>query len=284
MERLNKTRLDGGEWITFSTFCEEDDMKNTLDEKRVRALAQGCSYEIHTVAETDSTNNRLKELARNGAKGGYLLATAHQTAGRGRLGRSFFSPQSGVYLSLLLRPRSDPDKTLFFTTAAAVAVCRAIEKTSNERAQIKWVNDVYIKGRKACGILTEAAISEGVTDWAVVGIGVNIAPPKGGFPEEISDRAGAIFNEGNVPKGYENRLVAQIAIELERVYSQPHEPTAGEYRERSMLIGRRITVVNGEGHTDCTAVDVDDEARLEVEYDDGRREKLFSGEVERIII
>ncbi|MCD8095534.1 MAG: biotin--[acetyl-CoA-carboxylase] ligase [Ruminococcus sp.] len=259
-------------------------MKSTLDEKEVRRLAKGCGYDIHTVDEIDSTNNELKRLAAEGKPGGYLLAASRQTAGRGRLGRSFFSPKSGVYLSLLLRPETTPDRTLFLTTAAAVAVCRAIESVSDERAEIKWVNDVYISKRKVCGILTEASVSGSLTEWAVVGIGVNITPPEGGFPEEIADRAGAIFNGGNAPDGFENRLTAAIALELERVYLQTHSVTAQEYRSRSLIIGKRITVVNGAERLYCRAVDVDDEARLEVEYDDGRRAKLFSGEVERVIL
>lgn len=256
-------------------------MKTLLDEAVINSLAAqlGCRYEVHTVEEIDSTNNELKRLAAEGAPEGYVLMARSQTAGKGRLGRSFFSPKSGIYTSLLLRPMTAPEKTLFFTTAAAVAVCRAIEQTSGVKTQIKWVNDVYIGERKVCGILTESAIESGVTSRAVIGIGVNIAHPRGGFPAEISDRACAIF-DGCPPEGFENTFAAALVSELYNIFSSGEYLSVDEYRRRSMVLGRQLSVSGADGRERaCTAVDIDDTGALIVEYTDGTRGRLFFGEV-----
>lgn len=255
-------------------------MNGELDGGLIRRLAaeKGCRYEIECVEQTDSTNNVLKQLAVNGAEHGKLLIAGSQTAGRGRLGRSFFSPDSGIYMSLLLRPSTSPDKTLFFTTAAAVAVCRAIENTTELTAGIKWVNDIYIGEKKVCGILTEAAIEGGVTGWAVVGIGVNIAHPQNGFPGEIADRACALF-DGKAPCGFRERFAAELAVQLYRIYSTDEFMSVEEYRRRSVLIGRILTAYGAGGEEQCRAVGIDDSAALLVEYPDGTAGRLISGEV-----
>lgn len=253
-------------------------MKNRLDENEIRSIAR-CGFDIHVSDSVDSTNNVLKRLAAEGTPSGYMLFAREQTAGRGRLGRSFFSPECGIYVSLLLRPLTPPERTLFFTTSAAVAVCRAIERETDLKAQIKWVNDVYIGSRKVCGILTEASVANGVTDWAVIGIGVNVTPPKGGFPPEISDRACALYEAGKCPDGAINRLAAAIAEELEKVLSEQHSVTAEEYRRRSMVVGMEVTAIDGGHERKCKVLDIDSEAALLVEYDDGTNGKLYSGEV-----
>ena len=146
-----------------------------------------CESEIILLDEIDSTNNFLKQKAESGEKSGTVIIAKRQTGGKGRLGRSFFSPQGGMYLSILLRPQISAEKSLFITTAAAVAVCRAIEKVSNKKSGIKWVNDVFIDNKKVCGILTEASLDfeTGGLYYAVVGIGVNLYYPKNSFPNDI---------------------------------------------------------------------------------------------------
>ncbi|SDA23745.1 BirA family transcriptional regulator, biotin operon repressor / biotin-[acetyl-CoA-carboxylase] ligase [Ruminococcus sp. YE71] len=255
-------------------------MPKEFDAERIRTLAaeMGCGYDIDVICETDSTNNVLKKLAAETDRDGYLLIARRQTAGRGRLGRSFFSPDSGVYMSVLIRPKTPPEQSLFFTTAAAVAVCRAVEKTTDLTAKIKWVNDVYVGDRKVCGILCESAIEHGLTEWTVAGIGVNLAHPKGGFPPEIADRAGALY-DGEAPEGFEERFAAALAAELFKLYSDGNFTDVSEYRERSMLIGRELTAVTAQGEYPCRAVGIDDSAALLIELPDGSRGRLCSGEV-----
>jgi BirA family biotin operon repressor/biotin-[acetyl-CoA-carboxylase] ligase len=253
--------------------------KNNLNAETVRSLMETDGYDVHTEHTVDSTNNILKRLAAEGAPHGYMLIAQEQTAGRGRLGRSFFSPQSGIYMSLLLRPHTPPQETLFFTTTSAVAICRAIEKITSHRAQIKWVNDVYIGTRKVCGILTEAAVAGGMTDWVVVGIGVNITAPRGGFPAEIADRAGALFEDGECPEGFINLLGAAMADELCRAFSEDRVRIAADYRARSMVVGREVTAIDGGRERRCTVLDVNDDASLAVRFEDGTEGLLYSGEV-----
>lgn len=147
--------------------------------------------------ETESTNTLLREKANNGFPEGTVVLANTQTKGRGRRGRSFYSPaDTGLYLSVLLRPDGMiPDQAVKITTMAAVAVCEAVEKISGKETWIKWVNDIYQEGRKISGILTEASISmeNGSVEYVILGIGVNVYPPKGGFPEDIRETAGSVL-------------------------------------------------------------------------------------------
>jgi BirA family biotin operon repressor/biotin-[acetyl-CoA-carboxylase] ligase len=253
-------------------------MSSGLDKQTILAAVKSADFDLHIERTVDSTNNSLKKLAAEGVPSGYMLMAEEQTAGRGRMGRSFFSPRSGIYFSLLLRPHTAPNETLYFTTSTAVAICRAIEKTAAHKAQIKWVNDVYIGGKKVCGILTEASIAGGLTDWVVIGVGINIEAPEGGFPSEIAERAGALFS-GTAPEGYANRLAAAVADEMFSVLREDRKRVMGEYRERCFVKNRDVTAVDGNRARRCHVIDIDDEASLIVRYEDGTRGKLYSGEV-----
>ena len=134
--------------------------KNVLTPQGVRRLLTGparrCAIDVQD--SVTSTNTLLKQIAEHGGAEGMVLIAHQQTQGKGRLGRAFFSPKgTGLYLSVLLRPRFSAEEALSITTAAAVAAAQAIDAVTGEHAQIKWVNDVYLRGRKVCGILTEAA-------------------------------------------------------------------------------------------------------------------------------
>ena len=253
-----------------------------LKEEKLLEAAGDCGCEIHVIPETGSTNDDMKAMAAYGAPEGTVIVTDKQNTGKGRMGRSFFSPRSGVYLSMLLRPASDMVQALHFTVAAAVAVCRAVEKISGRKAEIKWVNDVYVDGRKVCGILAEGSVSGGRPDWVVVGIGTNITSPEGGFPEEFASRAGALFEGENAPRDISELYAAELIKELRRCLSLSQDTIAeviSEYRRRSLVIGRDIVAVTPSGEKPCRAIDITDAAELMVEYPDGRRGILYSGEV-----
>ena len=144
----------------------------------------------------DSTNAEALRRAVDGAPEGTVIVAEEQTAGRGRRGRSFFSPAgTGIYLSILVRPALAAERAHLLTCSAAVAVAEAIEACAGVDASIKWVNDVYCRGKKVAGILTEGSfdLEGGVLQHAVVGIGVNVRPPHAGFPAEIAERAGAVL-------------------------------------------------------------------------------------------
>lgn len=228
-----------------------------------------------------STNTVLKEIAHNGGKQGYVLISESQTAGKGRLGRSFYSPNdTGIYMSILLRPKMTIEDSLLITTSAAVAVSRAIENLCDRQAKIKWVNDVFVDGKKVCGILTESSLDfeSGGLEYAVVGIGVNISKPKNDFPDEIINTAGGFLDKvkGNV----RCRLIAEILNEFNsQIDNLSSKYYLDEYKRRSLVIGQNITVIKQNKKTPAKAIDIDDKARLVVEYADKSIEHLLSGEV-----
>ena len=228
-----------------------------------------------------STNTLLKQMGRNGAPHGYVLAASHQTAGRGRMGRNFYSPEeTGVYFSVLLRPDLSPADSLLITTAAAVAAARALERISGKEAKIKWVNDIYIEGRKVSGILTEAAFTpdgKGLA-FAVLGIGINLYPPKEGFPEDIRSKAGSVINGTQDDlRGY---LTAQVLNEFFDIYpSLKTRSFVEEYRSRSMLTGLTVDVLKPDSTRPAVVLEVTEDLALAVQYDTGEVEHLTSGDV-----
>lgn len=239
---------------------------------------QGVLLDIHDTVP--STNATAKALAANGAAEGTVVLAAAQTAGRGRLGRTFCSPDStGVYMSLILRPQLPAENALFITVAAAVAVCRALERLGAATPRIKWVNDVYCRDRKVCGILTEAATNPvtGELSYVVLGIGINVTAPKGGFPAELAHIAGAAFSE-NAPS--REQVIAAVIDAFFAEYAHLEDGAfIDEYRARSMLGGRAVTVITPTSSREATALGVDERCRLLVRYADGSEETLSSGDV-----
>lgn len=229
-----------------------------------------------------STNALLRERAVSGAPEGSVILTNQQTNGRGRLGREFYSPpDTGIYMSLLLRPQAlEPAQAVGITTMAAVAACRAIEEASGKEAQIKWVNDILLNGKKVCGILTEASVSleNGRLDYAILGIGFNVYPPAAGFPPELADIADSILR--NQRDDGKNRLAAAFLNHFLDIYrSDNPSEYAAAYREKSMVIGRSIQVISPAGVRNAFALDVDKDCRLIVRYEDGTVEQLSSAEI-----
>ncbi len=228
-----------------------------------------------------STNTLAKALAAEGAKEGTVIIASEQTEGRGRLGRSFYSPGStGIYLSLILRPKLNLEDSLLITTGTAVAVAKAIEKTAGVKAGIKWVNDIFVEGRKVCGILTEASIDfeNGGLEYAVVGIGVNVSTAD--FPDSIQGIAGSLFTSKPEDQPITSLLAAEILNQMaECMDTLTDRKYLLEYRKRQIIIGKNILVLKGKESRPAKAIAIDDQARLIVEYEDGTQETLSSGEV-----
>jgi BirA family biotin operon repressor/biotin-[acetyl-CoA-carboxylase] ligase len=228
-----------------------------------------------------STNTIAKELAAQGAKEGTVIIAREQTEGRGRMGRSFYSPNSsGIYFTIILRPKLELEDSLLITTATAVAVALAIETVAKEKAVIKWVNDIFVAGKKVCGILTEASLNfeNGRLEYAVVGIGINIETTD--FPVDIQQIAGSLFSQKPGDAPVTSKLVAEVLNNLSAcMNSLTDKRYLEEYRKRSFLIGMDILVLKGKETTPAKAIDIDEKARLVVEYEDGTREALISGEV-----
>lgn len=237
---------------------------------------------LHVISETASTNSLLKEKISPGIPEGYVILASSQTGGRGRIGRSFYSPKdTGIYMSILLRPENyTPEKAIKLTIIAAIAVCEAIEKVSNRQTEIKWLNDIYMNGKKVSGILTEAAVSleNGYLDYAITGIGVNVYPPSDGFPSELKNIADSVFHEKQ--NDMKNYLAAEILNHFMSYYlGNKDTDYTKKYRAKSMIIGKDINVIKNQSIKKATALDLDSECRLIVQYEDGQKEALYSGEV-----
>ncbi len=238
------------------------------------------TFTLEVVPSTVSTNALARQRAQEGAPEGYVVISNAQTGGRGRYGRTFYSPEgTGIYLSLLLRPRPvSVQQNLPLTAVAAVALCRAIESVGGAAAQIKWVNDIFLNGKKVCGILTEGAydMESGTLETAIVGVGINLYLPEGGFPGELASIAGAIF-DAPVNDG-KNRLAAAFLEHFWNCYTGRSEYLE-EYRERSLVLGKMVTVSQGGTEQQALALGIDDACHLLVRYEDGRTQALSSGEV-----
>ena len=235
---------------------------------------------LEVLSAVDSTNSYLKQKAAQ-TPSWHVVIASEQTAGRGRMGRTFESPPgTGVYLSVLLRPALPAQQAVRLTTAAAVAACLAIEDCTDSSASIKWVNDVYVRGKKTCGILTEASIDleSGGLDWAVMGIGFNVYEPQGGFPAEIRNIAGAIAEKP--VRDLRCRIAASFLKHYyDLVETGRLDGYSDEYIKRSFVIGRSVNVLRSGSSRPAKALSIDEECRLIVEYEDGSREALSSGEV-----
>ena len=254
-----------------------------LSSYSIKQHLKNPHLDISVFSSVTSTNTILKEMAEQGAKEGTVIIAEEQTAGRGRTGKQFYSPKgTGIYISILLRPDIPAEESLFLTTSAAVATARAIEDVSDKRALIKWVNDIYLEDKKTCGILTEGAfnVETGKLDYAIVGIGINVCIPDGGFPDNIKDIATAIFDKQTDSINKRSILIANLLDYFMEYYKDfKSKSYVKEYIERSMIIGKTITVIEGSKTSVAKAIDIDKNCRLKDQFEDGTTKWLSSGEV-----
>ena len=243
-------------------------------EKITSLLESGiCVRVFNTI---DSTNNEAKRMLESGFSGFALVAAEAQTGGRGRLGRSFYSPQStGLYFTLIIPTCFSTEDSTLLTPAAAVAVVRVLEKISGERLGIKWVNDIYKNDKKICGILAEAVLdmSRGGFAGFAVGIGINLSTED--FPEDIADIAASLKTDAD-----RNEIAAGIARELfsfaKNLSAREFMP---EYRDHSLVIGKEIYFIKDGKKTNATAIDIDDDGGLTVKLENREVATLRGGEI-----
>ena len=225
-----------------------------LSSYSIKQHLKNPHLDISVFSSVTSTNTILKEMAKG----------------------------TGIYISILLRPDIPAEESLFLTTSAAVATARAIEDVSDKRALIKWVNDIYLEDKKTCGILTEGAfnVETGKLDYAIVGIGINVCIPDGGFPDNIKDIATAIFDKQTDSINKRSILIANLLDYFMEYYKDfKSKSYVKEYIERSMIIGKTITVIEGSKTSIAKAIDIDKNCRLKVQFEDGTTKWLSSGEV-----
>lgn len=245
-------------------------------------LPQGSGLSLEVLPVAGSTNALVREKALLGAPEGCVVIANCQTSGRGRLGRTFFSPpDTGIYLSLLLRPQGlSPAHGVKLTTMAAVAAAQALEAVSGRETGIKWVNDIFMDGKKVCGILTEASfdLESGCLEYVILGVGINAYLPEDGFPPEIAHTAGAVFADPQ--DNGKNRLAAAFLSRFLEAYHAGMDGAYSEiYRAKSLVIGKEIDVITPNSRQSAVALDVDRDCHLIVRYTDGTIQALSSAEV-----
>lgn len=256
-----------------------------MKERILSCLSPQCTWGdyLHYYPCVDSTNTRAKAMAAAGAPHGTVLVADCQTAGRGRLGRSFLSPAgSGIYLSVILRPGCRPDRLMHLTCAVAVAMCDAVEKAVGLRPGIKWINDLVIGTRKVAGILTELSVdTAGSVGYAVVGIGINCAQRQTDFPPELREIATSLAQETDHPIDRPRLAAAMIEAlwQMDRTLLTGRAAAMARYRTDCVTLGREVCVHRSDGVERGTALDVAEDGALLVRFSDGRTEAVNAGEV-----
>lgn len=241
------------------------------------------SDRIEYFATIDSTNTRLKELAKQGAPHGTLLIADQQTGGRGRLGRSFLSPAGvGIYMSVLLRPDCQPNDLMHLTCAAAVAMCDAVESAVGLRPQIKWTNDLVYNHRKLAGILTELGLTpDGRVDYAIIGIGLNCCQQLEDFPEELRTFAGSLSmaTGKDVIRAKVAAAMVDALSKMDGILLTAQNDIIAKYRRDCITVGREISLVRGTETRHGKAIDIDRDGALIVRFSTGEIEAVTSGEI-----
>ncbi len=255
---------------------------NTLSKESVKNSLQNYDAPIFVYKSVGSTNDVAKDLAAKGAEHGTIIIADEQTKGKGRMGRRFESPsKTGTYVSIILRPKFSAQEALFITTSAAVATAQAIEEVSNRETKIKWVNDIYIENKKVSGILTEAStdFETGMLEYAVLGIGINVSTPLEGFPDEIKDIAGSVY-ENECPDNARIQIISSLIRNFFKLYDKlPNKDFVKIYREKSFLTGKIVSFENSGKLCKGKVLDVDEDARLVIENEDKSVSLFSTGEV-----
>ncbi|HAX83034.1 MAG TPA: biotin--[acetyl-CoA-carboxylase] ligase [Ruminococcaceae bacterium] len=241
-----------------------------LDKKVISSMLPGTAIVVYDI--TDSTNTRAIELAKS-VKGNILVAAEGQTSGKGRQGKSFYSPAgSGVYFSIVIRPDGRLSDVVFVTSAVAVAVAKTIEEMTDLDPKIKWVNDIYVNDKKVCGILVQSIVANGKVDGLCIGIGVNISTAD--FPDTVGSRAGSLGEEID-----RNVFVAKVTKKMIAFSADIEDRTYLDYyRKKSCVIGREIKYYENNVEHFAKVIAIDDNANLIVS-ENGETKKLSSGEI-----
>ena len=279
-KHMKTLRKEGYEILSSTNkgYCLSD-CNDILNADLIQRQVDPFYHTISVVPSTTSTNDDLKAIA-NMQKEGYVLIADMQKKGRGRNGRSFYcESHKGIYLSLLLKPSFPLSYSLRLTACAAISAIEAIQKEYDQKATIKWVNDILMEEKKVAGILCEASleINSAALDYMVVGIGINVHPMN--LPEELSDIAGSI-EDFSKHRGNRNHLIIHFLNRFYYYYSTIEDRTyLAPYRHYSSVIGENILVYERNTCLPAKAIAIDDEARLVIAMEDGTQKVLSSGEI-----
>lgn len=258
-------------------------MSGRIREKELRAAIQSIcpAAQVHILSAVDSTNRFAGELAKQGAPDGTVVLADEQTAGRGRRGRSFFSPKGvGLYLSVVLRIRAKPEQLLHLTPLAALAVCDAVNSVCGFLPGIKWINDLVFDNRKLGGILTELALGpDRNSQYVILGIGLNCG--KTDFPPELRQTAISLFDAVGSEIDRTKLAEAMIAslMQMKNEIFVNISEKMQRFAENCVTIGKEVRLVRGECVREAFAEGISHDGGLIVRFPDGNRETVSSGEV-----
>ena len=252
-----------------------------LDKKYIE---NNISKKVVIFDEIDSTNNYLKNLAKDKSQNNILVVANYQTNGRGRLGRTFISDKSnGIYMSLLVRPNISINDAKKITCLTAVSINNAINELTGLNSKIKWVNDIYINNKKVCGILTEAqtSIEEGIIDYVVIGIGINVY--KREFDESIRNIATSLEDEGAIIS--RNDLIIKIVNNIDNYLNDfTNDIYMKEYQNSSCIVGKEVELNIRGDKFKATVLKINDEGELVVRTLDNEELTVYSGEITRLVL
>ena len=257
-----------------------------MKQQILSSLSAECPWRdtLHWFDTIDSTNNQAKKLAATGAPHGTVLIAGAQSAGRGRMGRSFSSPAGmGVYMSVILRPDCAAGELMHLTCAAAVAMCDAVEKASGLRPGIKWINDLVVGKKKLGGILTELSLTPGTgrVAYAIIGIGINCLQNATDFPPELQEIAVSL--SGATGKVISPAALAAAMVrslwEMDKQLLTGRDAMMARYRHECITLGQDILVVRGDIPRHGIALSLTDDGGLLVRFEDSTTEVVQSGDV-----
>ncbi len=270
---IESVKNKGYRLVNEVDFLSVDEIKNLLKDKPIDIILK---------EETGSTNEDAKATFLNSENQYALVLSNSQKKGKGRNGKSFFSPKSGIYMSLCFAPKLKAYDATYLTSAAGVAVCEALKAVCKIQPKIKWVNDIYLNEKKLCGILTEAStdFESGNLQYVVIGIGINYRFSSKQLPDEIKEIATSLFEHCEQTLPTRNVIISMIVHQLiDLIENETAQNIINRYRELSMVVGRKLFVIKGENVVEAVGVSIDKNGGLVVRYSDGTGETLTYGEV-----
>ncbi len=240
-------------------------------------------HRVFSYQRVGSTNDVARQIARNGAAQGTLVVAEEQTAGRGRMGRSWNSPPGvSLLFSLVLRPRMAPNRVFQLAICGALVVAEVVCQRTHLPVKVKWPNDVLIRGKKLAGVLTETQVDLAGVRFVVLGVGININQAPADFPEDMQDQATSIRAE--LGRSVSRRhLLQNLLLKFEEIYGQFQDqglaPFLDRWRQLSWVMDRKVTVQVGGKEFSGLAVDIDEMGALLLEEASGKRRRFLAGDV-----
>ncbi len=257
-------------------------MSQQNPQKPTRTQHTTLGYKIHHFEEVPSTNDVAKEIARTSSEERIVVLAETQTKGKGRMGRQWFSPKGGVWLSIILRPRISPKEALKLTFITSLAVAKTIQKTFGLKTEVKWPNDVLVNGRKVCGILTEASTRGNIVDYAVVGVGINANIDLASLPSNLQDTATSLKHELSHEvrrKALIKNLLQNLEHNYKRLQRGMWNAMLQEWKSHATFLGEQVEVASFGEVFVGEALDVDEDGALIVRLEDGVLKRVVAGDV-----